>query len=105
MTTHSGGAGAATRRIDNIALHPVFGPVILAALLFIMFQAVFAWAEAPMTWIEDGIAALQEIAGGALPEGWFRSMIVDGVLAGVGGVFLAVEEVDFVEKHMGFECG
>ena len=93
VTTHSGGAGAATRRIDNIALHPVFGPVILAALLFIMFQAVFAWAEAPMTWIEDGIAALQDIAAGALPEGWFRSMIVDGVLAGVGGVVVFLPQI------------
>ena len=93
VTTLSGGAGAATRRIDNIALHPVFGPMILAALLFIMFQAVFAWAEAPMAWIEAGIAALQEIAAGALPKGWFRSMIVDGVLAGVGGVVVFLPQI------------
>ncbi|WP_339706977.1 ferrous iron transporter B [uncultured Sphingosinicella sp.] len=93
VTTLSGGAGAATRRIDNIALHPVFGPVILAALLFIMFQAVFAWAEAPMAWIEDGIAALQTIAAGVIPEGWVQSMIVDGVLAGVGGVVVFLPQI------------
>ena len=93
MTTLSGGAGAATRRIDNIALHPVFGPVILAALLFIMFQAVFAWAEAPMAWIEDGIAALQTIAASVIPEGWVQSMIVDGVLAGVGGVVVFLPQI------------
>ena len=93
VTTLSGGAGAATRRIDNIALHPVFGPVILAALLFIMFQAVFAWAEAPMAWIEDGIAALQTIAASVIPEGWVQSMIVDGVLAGVGGVVVFLPQI------------
>jgi ferrous iron transport protein B len=93
VTTLSGGAGAATRRIDNIALHPVFGPVILAALLFIMFQAVFAWAEAPMAWIEEGIAALQTIAASVIPEGWVQSMIVDGVLAGVGGVVVFLPQI------------
>ncbi|MBA4756978.1 MAG: ferrous iron transporter B [Sphingosinicella sp.] len=93
VTTLSGGAGAATRRIDNVALHPVFGPVILAVLLFIMFQAVFAWAEAPMAWIEDGIAALQAIAASVIPEGWVESMIVDGVLAGVGGVVVFLPQI------------
>ncbi len=93
VMTLSGGAGAATRRIDNVALHPVFGPVILAALLFIMFQAVFAWAEAPMAWIEEGIAALQTIAASVIPEGWVQSMIVDGVLAGVGGVVVFLPQI------------
>jgi ferrous iron transport protein B len=93
VMTLSGGAGAATRRIDNVALHPVFGPVILAALLFIMFQAVFAWAEAPMAWIEDGVAALQTIAASVIPEGWVQSMIVDGVLAGVGGVVVFLPQI------------
>jgi ferrous iron transport protein B len=93
VTTLSGGAGAATRRIDNVALHPVFGPVILAVLLFIMFQAVFAWAEAPMAWIEEGIAALQVLAASVIPEGWVESMIVDGVLAGVGGVVVFLPQI------------
>ncbi len=93
VTTLSGGAGAATRRIDNVALHSVFGPVILAVLLFIMFQAVFAWAEAPMAWIEEGIAALQVLAASVIPEGWVESMIVDGVLAGVGGVVVFLPQI------------
>jgi ferrous iron transport protein B len=48
-----------TRRLDRVLLHPVAGPLILLALLFLMFQAVFGWAEAPMDWIDGGMASLQ----------------------------------------------
>src|SRR6476661_9265780 len=45
-----------THRLDAVLLHPVLGPIILAAIMFVMFQAVFAWSEAPKSWIEDGVA-------------------------------------------------
>lgn len=57
-----------TRAIDTVALHPVSGPILLATLLFLVFQAVFSWAETPMTWIEDGFTALGALAGQVLPE-------------------------------------
>src|SRR4051794_28839197 len=47
-----------THRLDSVLLHPVIGPIILAAIMFVMFQAVFAWSETPKSWIENGVAWL-----------------------------------------------
>ena len=82
-----------SQRLDGITLHPVFGPLLLAGLLFFMFQAVFSWAEAPMGWIEAGVAALQAELAAALPEGWFLSLLNDGVLAGVGAVVVFLPQI------------
>jgi ferrous iron transport protein B len=49
-----------TRRLDNVLLHPVGGIVVLLAMLFVMFQAVYAWSEAPIGWIETGFAMLTD---------------------------------------------
>jgi ferrous iron transport protein B len=77
-----------TNILDSVALHPIFGPVLLVGLLFIMFQAVFAWSETPVSWIEQGFVWLEAQVGAALPEGWFRSLITDGLIAGVGAVIV-----------------
>ncbi|WNO53742.1 ferrous iron transporter B [Stakelama saccharophila] len=82
-----------THRIDAVALHPVFGSVLLFALLFVMFQAVFAWSEAPIAWIEDGMAWLGGAVGDALPQGFVRSLIVDGLIAGVGAVVVFLPQI------------
>ncbi|SFS04869.1 ferrous iron transporter B [Sphingomonas jatrophae] len=75
-----------THALDAIALHPVAGPLILAAIMFLMFQAVFSWSEAPVGWIEAGVAALQNATKDALAPGLLRSALVEGVLGGVGAV-------------------
>jgi ferrous iron transport protein B len=80
-------------RIDRWALHPVLGPLVLAVLLFLIFQAVFAWAEAPMGWIEAGFAWLGTAVEAGLPEGWLRSLIVHGLIAGVGGVLVFLPQI------------
>jgi ferrous iron transport protein B len=80
-------------RADRVLLHPVAGSLILAVLLFLLFQAVFAWAETPMGLIESGMAWLGEQVGGWLPEGWLRSLIVDGVIAGAGGVLVFLPQI------------
>ncbi|KTT75504.1 ferrous iron transporter B [Sphingomonas endophytica] len=72
--------------LDSVALHPVFGPILLVGLLFVMFQAVFSWSEAPVGWIEDGFAALDAAVEGAMAPGFLRSLLTDGVIAGVGAV-------------------
>jgi ferrous iron transport protein B len=72
--------------LDTVALHPVFGPLLLVGLLFVMFQAVFSWSEAPVGWIEGAFAALDEWLKGALPEDLLRSALTDGLVAGVGAV-------------------
>ncbi|MBP6901419.1 MAG: ferrous iron transporter B [Burkholderiaceae bacterium] len=82
-----------SERIDAVVLHPVAGPLLLAVLLFGMFQAVFSWAEAPMGWIEDATAWLGGLISAALPEGWLRSLLVDGVIAGAGGVLVFLPQI------------
>ena len=76
----------ASDRIDRVVLHPVIGPLLLAAILFLVFQAVFAGAEAPKGWIEAGTAWVGNQVSTWLPEGWVRSLLVDGIVAGLGGV-------------------
>jgi ferrous iron transport protein B len=92
-TLTEGQGRVSSRRLDAVLLHPVAGPLILAAILFLMFQAVFSWAEAPIGWIEAGIAWLQGLVTAALPEGVFRSFLNDGVLAGVGGVVVFLPQI------------
>jgi ferrous iron transport protein B len=80
-------------RIDRVVLHPLFGPLLLAAVLFLVFQAVFAWAEAPMDLIQSATAWLGDKVGAALAEGWLRSLVVDGVIAGAGGVLVFLPQI------------
>ena len=82
-----------THRLDAVLLHPLFGPIILAAIMFIMFQAVFAWSATPMDWIGQGVAWLSGIVGNALPPGLIRSLIVNGAIAGVGAVITFLPQI------------
>jgi len=82
-----------THRVDAIALHPVAGPILLLALMFVMFQSVFAWAEAPMGWIETGMAWLSDSVAGALPAGFLRDFLVQGLIAGVGAVVVFLPQI------------
>lgn len=82
-----------TRAVDAVVLHPVAGPIILAAILFFMFQAVFAWAEAPMTWIEDAFALLADRMITILPDGWVLSLVNDGIINGVGSVVVFLPQI------------
>jgi ferrous iron transport protein B len=80
-------------RVDAVALHPVFGPVILAVVLFLVFQAVFAWAQAPMDEIKLGVAAFGNWLGAALPASLLKGLLINGVLAGVGSVLVFLPQI------------
>lgn len=87
-----------TGRIDAVLLHPVGGLVILLALLFVMFQAVFAWATPGMDAIEAGFVLLGTGVAAIVPDTgtvWplVQSLIVDGVIAGVGGVLVFLPQI------------
>ena len=82
-----------TRQLDRALLHPVAGPLILLALLFLMFQAVFGWAEAPMEWIDAGIAGLQQWLSAHMADSLLKSLLVDGIVAGVGGVVVFLPQI------------
>ena len=80
-------------RVDAIVLHPVVGPLILAVILFLVFQAVFAWAQVPMDAIKLGVAAFGNWLGAALPPSLLRDLLVNGVLAGVGSVLVFLPQI------------
>jgi ferrous iron transport protein B len=82
-----------TRRVDRVVLHPVLGLVILLAILFLMFQAVFAWAQAPMDLIKSGFDGLGAWAGIMLPQGWLLSFVRDGVISGLGSVLVFLPQI------------
>jgi ferrous iron transport protein B len=89
----SGRPDSATTRADAVLLHPVAGLVILLAILFVMFQAVFAWARPLMDAISDGFTWLGAMVGAApLPE-LLRSFLKDGVIAGVGSVIVFLPQI------------
>jgi ferrous iron transport protein B len=82
-----------THRLDGVLLHPIAGPIILAAVLFVMFQAVFAWSEVPVGWIESGIGLLADAVTNLLPAGLLRSLVVDGIIGGVGAVVVFLPQI------------
>lgn len=78
---------------DGILLHPVAGPVILLGILFVMFQAVFAWSEAPIGWIEDAAEWASAAVEANMPEGFLRDFIIEGAIAGVGSVVVFLPQI------------
>jgi ferrous iron transport protein B len=80
-------------KLDSVVLHPIAGPLLLAVVLFLMFQAVFSWANWPMDAIKAGIAALGSGVTGAMSEGPLRSLLVDGVIAGAGSVLVFLPQI------------
>jgi ferrous iron transport protein B len=83
-----------TVRIDRVLLHPVAGSIILLAVLFLMFQAVFAWAQPPMDAIKAAFDWLKEaILASPLPGGWLKSLLANGVVSGVASVLVFLPQI------------
>ena len=79
--------------LDRWLLHPVFGLISLAVVMFLIFQAVYAWATPLMDGIEAGFAWLGALVGSVLPEGPLASLLTDGIIAGVGGVVVFLPQI------------
>lgn len=82
-----------TRSLDNVLLHPIGGILVLLALMFLMFQAVYAWSAAPMDLIEGSFEWLAGGIDGALTDGFIKSFLIDGVIAGVGSVIIFLPQI------------
>ena len=82
-----------SERIDRILTHKVFGLAILVLILLTVFQAIFSWATLPMDLLESGFGALGDGARAILPEGILADLIVDGIIAGVGGVLVFLPQI------------
>ncbi|SIO33552.1 ferrous iron transport protein B [Bradyrhizobium erythrophlei] len=82
-----------TSRIDAVVLHPVAGLAILALILFVMFQAVFAWAQPLMEALSSAFAALGQLVHDTLPAGLLQSFLQNGVISGVGSVIVFLPQI------------
>jgi ferrous iron transport protein B len=80
-------------RLDSVVLNPIAGPILLAIVLFLMFQAVFSWARVPMDFISAQIASLGNLIGTVMPEGPLRGLVLNGVVAGTGSVLVFVPQI------------
>ncbi|MBB4654369.1 ferrous iron transport protein B [Xanthomonas sp. F14] len=79
--------------LDRWLLHPLWGLVTLAVVMFLIFQAVYAWAMPVMDLIDGGTSALGEWVGATLPEGPLNSLLKDGIIAGLGGVVIFLPQI------------
>ena len=82
-----------TARVDAVVLHPVAGLAILALILFVMFQAVFAWAQPLMDLLSSAFAALGLLVHDTLPAGLLQSFLQNGVISGVGSVIVFLPQI------------
>ncbi len=82
-----------TQRVDRLVLHPLWGMLLLVAILFVMFQAVFSLAQTPIDWIDQGMTWLAGAVQGAMPPGFLRDLVVQGVIAGVGSVVTFLPQI------------
>ncbi|NIL98359.1 MAG: ferrous iron transport protein B [Planctomycetales bacterium] len=80
-------------RIDAVLTHKLGGTLIFLVLMMVVFQSVFRWAEPLMGWTEAAMALVGDLAGAALAAGALRSLIVDGVVAGVGSVLVFLPQI------------
>jgi ferrous iron transport protein B len=82
-----------TARIDAVVLHPVAGLLVLAVTLFVMFQAVFAWAQPLMELLSSAFTALGLLVHNTLPSGLLQSFLENGVISGVGSVIVFLPQI------------
>jgi ferrous iron transport protein B len=88
-------------RIDAVALHRVWGPLVFFALMAVVFQSIFAWATPIMDASEGLVNALGSAVGSLLPAGDLRSLLVDGVIAGVGSVVVFLPQIAILFLFIG----
>jgi ferrous iron transport protein B len=82
-----------SEQLDHFFLHRTWGYLIMGVVLFILFQSVFWVAEYPMNLIESGVGLLGGWLGSVLPSGWIADIVVNGILAGLGGILVFVPQI------------
>ncbi len=97
--TPEGGSLAA--RIDALLTHRFWGTLLFLVLMAFIFQAIFLWATVPMDFIDGAVAKLGTVIGATLPDGMFKSLIVDGIVAGVGSVLVFIPQIAILFFFLG----
>lgn len=82
-----------SERIDKVLLHPLWGNIILLAVLFLLFQSIFWLAEFPMGWVEQAFKMLSEWLATVMPDNLFRDLLINGLLAGLSGIAVFVPQI------------
>ncbi len=82
-----------TDKVDRLITHPIWGPLIFILIMLLMFQSVYSWADTPMTWIENGFAALGQTIRTNMAPSWFTDLLVDGAIAGLAGVMVFIPQI------------
>jgi ferrous iron transport protein B len=85
--------GNLTEKIDQLVLHGAIGPLLLAVIMFLVFQAVFSWAAVPMEMITGAVEAVGVWVGSNMADGLLRSLLVEGILGGVGSVLVFLPQI------------
>jgi ferrous iron transport protein B len=83
----------ASDRIDAVLTHKVWGSLFLFAVMALLFSSIFRFAEPLMTWVDNGVSWLADLATGLIPEGALQSLVVDGVIGGVGAVVIFLPQI------------
>ncbi len=96
-----GGSPSLTDRLDRVLIHRVWGWVFFIGAMTLMFLSIFTLAQIPMDWIDSGVHALASWLGGHLPESHVRSLLVDGIIPGVGGVLIFLPQIMILYFFLG----
>jgi len=91
-----------TKRLDDLLIHPVLGYVIFLSILFLLFQVVFSWSAYPMELIDGLFTDLSIWTSNALPKGMLNDLLVNGILAGLGGIVIFVPQIAFLFAFIAF---
>lgn len=91
-----------TKKVDDLLIHPFFGYVIFLSILFLLFQAVFSWSAYPMELIDSLFTNLSIITANAMPQGMLNDLVVNGILAGLGGIVIFVPQIAFLFAFIAF---
>jgi ferrous iron transport protein B len=82
-----------SEKVDRLITHRLLGPVIFFTILLFVFQAIYAWATIPMDWIEGAFASISAYLQNNMPDAWFTDLLVNGVIAGIGGVVIFIPQI------------
>jgi ferrous iron transport protein B len=82
-----------SEKIDRVLTHKIFGPLILTAILLLVFQTIFSWAQLPMDLLDLAFGSLQDFVRNSLPPGLLNDLLASGVIAGVGGVLVFLPQI------------
>lgn len=82
-----------TSTLDSILTHKIWGYAIFFAILFLIFQAIFAWATVPMDFIDESFASLSNYLSGVLPDGVLTRLLTEGIIPGIGGIMIFVPQI------------